>query len=547
MNGGAAIAEILKREGVELVFCFPANRLIDAAAAAGIRPIVGRTERAVINAADGYTRVTNGRRTGVCMVQWGPGIENAFGGLAQAYADGTPLLMLPGGVERGRVGLPTAFDAVEAYRPITKWAARIPSAARVPDLLRRAFINLRCGRPAPVLLETPADVMAEELDGAALDTYQPLPRARTAADPAAVTAAVRALLAARRPVIHVGQGVLWAEAWAELREFAELVQAPVMTTTLAKSAFPEDHPLAIGAGGTTVSPLLPHFLQQADLIFGIGSGFGRTLASCSLPPGKQMVQCTVSEWDLGAEYPLAHALVGDAKLVLGQLCEEVRRQAGPDGRRGEEATAREVARVRAECLEQWLPKLTSNERPINPYRLIWDVMHHVDRTQTIVTHDSGNVRDQVVPFYEALVPRGYIGWGNSTQLGTSLGLAMGAKLAAPEKLVINFLGDAAFGMCGMDVETAVRMGIPILTILLNNSAMGNYEHNQPVAVERYGIKRLSGDYAGLARSLGAWAERIEDPSEIVPALRRAQDVTASGRPALLEVITREEGAFSRLR
>jgi thiamine pyrophosphate-dependent acetolactate synthase large subunit-like protein len=545
MKGSAAIAEVLKREGVESVFCFPANALIDAAAAAGIRPIISRTERTLINMADGYTRVSNGRRTGVCMMQAGPGTENAFGGVAQAYADGTPILLLPGQVARTRIGLPTMFDGVTAYRPVTKWADRIPAASRVSDQMRRAFIQLRMGRPGPVLLETPADVASEDLDDAAFD-YRPMQRVRTGPEPEAVTAAVRLLLAAERPVIHVGQGVLWAEASEELREFTELVQAPLMTTTLAKSAFPESHPLALGAGGTSVSPLLRHFLPRADLIFSVGAGLGRTLASCALPTGRKMVQCTISEYDLGAEYPLDYAVLGDARLVLQALADEVRRQTGPDGRRGDEAAAREVASVRAECLEQWLPKLTSDETPINPYRVVWDVMQTVDRTQTIVTHDSGNVRDQIVPFYESLVPRGYLGWGNSTQLGTSLGLAMGAKLVAPEKLVINFLGDAAFGMCGMDMETAARVGVATLTVLLNNSAMGNYESHQPVAVERFGIKKLSGDYAGVARSLGAWAERVEAPSEIIPALRRAQDVVQGGRPALLEVMPRVAPAFCRL-
>jgi thiamine pyrophosphate-dependent acetolactate synthase large subunit-like protein len=545
MKGSAAIAEVLRRENVEHVFCFPANPLIDAAAAAGIRPIVTRTERTLINMADAYTRVTNGRRTGVCMVQAGPGIENAFGGVAQAYADSTPIFMLPGQAARSRVGLPTIFDATEAYRSVTKWADRITSAARVPEQMRRAFTLMRAGRPGPVLLETPADVMAEEVADDAF-SYRPVPRVRSAGDPEAVRDAVRALLAAQRPLLHVGQGVLWAEAADELREFAELVQAPVMTTTLGKSAFPENHPLAIGAGGTTVSPGVKYFLPKADLVFSVGAALARTLVSCGIPTGKTMIQCTIDEKDLAAEYALDHAVLGDAKLVLQQLCDEVRRQAGPDGRRGDDTAAREVASARAAALEEWLPHLTSDEAPINPYRVVWDFMQAVDRTQTIVTHDSGNVRDVVAPFYETLIPRGYIGWGNSTQLGTSLGMAMGAKLAAPEKLVVNFLGDAAFGMCGLDVETAARMRIPILTMLINNSVMGNYESHQPVAVERYNIKQLSGDYSGVARSLGAWAERVESPAEIIPAIRRAQEVIATGQPALLEVITRESPAFCRL-
>jgi acetolactate synthase-1/2/3 large subunit len=344
-----------------------------------------------------------------------------------------------------------------------------------------------------------------------------------------------------------GHGVLWAEATEELRQLAELVQAPVTTSMVAKSAFPENHPLSVGAAANTITREAATFLVRADLVLAVGSGLiQKNNFVVPLPPGKRIVQVTINPNDLDREYPLAHAVLGDARLVLQQLCEEVRRQTGPNGRRGDDAGAREVASARAAALEEWLPHLTSDEAPINPYRVVWDFMQAVDRTQTIVTHDSGNVRDVVAPFYETLIPRGYIGWGNSTQLGTSLGMAMGAKLAAPEKLVVNFLGDAAFGMCGLDVETAARMHIPILTMLINNSVMGNYESHQPVAVERYNIKQLSGDYSGVARSLGAWAERVESPAEIIPAIRRAHEVIATGQPALLEVITRESPAFCRL-
>jgi len=178
--------------------------------------------------------------------------------------------------------------------------------------------------------------------------------------------------------------------------------------------------------------------------------------------------------------------------------------------------------------------------PLNPYRVISEFMKATDPATTIVTHDSGNPRDQLLPLYESNTPRGYIGWGHSTQLGFSLGAAMGAKLAAPEKLVVNFLGDAAFGMVGMDIETAVREQIPILTLLLNNSAMGNYENHIPEASERYGTKFLGGNYSEVARGLGAHSQRIERPAEIAPAMQAAIQATQNGQPALIEFITREE-------
>ena len=215
------------------------------------------------------------------------------------------------------------------------------------------------------------------------------------------------------------------------------------------------------------------------------------------------------------------------------------------GRRENQEPAKEVEAVKEEWLEQWMPKLTSDETPINPYRVIWDLMHTIDRKQAVVTHDSGSPRDQMTPFFEAISPRGFIGWGKSTQLGYSLGLAMGAKMAAPEKLAVNVMGDYAFGMVGLDIETAVREHIPILTIVLNNSAMGIYDVDRfPVANERYGTKYLTGNYAQVAEAMGGYNERVEAPEEVIPAIQRAKQVVASGQPALLEIITREERAFS---
>lgn len=544
MQGVDAVAQALKVEGVEHLFCFPANTLIDAAAAIGIRPILARSEKTLVNVADGYTRATNARRTGVCVVQHGPGVENAFGAVAQAYSDSVPLLVLPGGPNQHRLGVPTGFDPLPSYRHITKWAARINFVDRVPEMLRRAFTQLRTGRPAPVLLELPQDVAAAELPDD-LD-YRPVRGYRSAGDPEDVAAAARALLAARRPVLHVGHGALWAQAWDELRELAELVGAPVMTTMAAKSVFSEDHPLSLGTSGHTITAAAAHFLKKADLVFGVGCSFSKGSFSTTIPAGKTMVQVTVDERDLNKEYPIDHAVVGDAKLVLGQLIEEVRRQAGPDGRRGDDAAVRrEIREVKEAWLEEWLPRLTSTETPINPYRVIWDLAHTVDRAETIVTHDSGNPRDQMLTFYDAVAPRGYLGWGKSTQLGTSLGMAMGAKLAEPGKLVVNVMGDLAFGMAGMDVETAVRERIPTLTIILNNSCLGGYGHHMPRASERYRTNQLSGDYTRVAEGLGAYAERVERPDEVAPAIRRAIRQTAEGRPAVLEMITKEEPVFSQ--
>ena len=544
MQGKTAIANILKQEGVEVAFCFPNNTLIDAIAAAGIRPVISRMERGAVNMADAYSRINNGHKNGVCIVQAGPGIENAFPGVAQAYADSVPILMLPGHEGSGRTTMPSEFSASRNYAGVAKWAGMINSPARIPEMLRRAYTQLRAGVPGPVVLETPIDVMNGEIDESEF-FYSPITKRRTAADPADAVRVARRLMDAGRPVIYAGQGVLYAEATPELIELAELLNAPVMTTTLGKSGFPEDHPLSLGTGGNTGTKAVGEFLRKSDLVFGIGTSFQKTLASAPVPRGKAIIQSTINDKDLNGEYGLEDMLLGDAKLVLRQLIDEVKQALGGNGRRGDASVSSEIAGIKREWLDEWMPRLTSDDIPISPYRVVWELNNGLDKANSIVTHDSGNPRDQIVPFYEATTPRGYIGWGNSTQLGAGLGYALGAKLAAPEKTVVNLMGDTAVGMCGTDFETASRNRIGTITVIVNNGAMGGYEKNIPIAVEKYGSKFLTGDYTKMADSLGCHAETITQPDDIAPALARAQEIAAGGQPVVLEIITREEPVFSQ--
>ncbi len=512
MNGVTAIASILKIEGVEFVACVPYQPLLEAAAIAGIRPIIFRQEGTGIHMVDGYSRITNGKRVGVFLMQNGPGAENGFGGVAQAYADSVPILLLPAGMPRNRRGVHPNFYPTRSYETITKWSSEVNLVERVPELMRRAFTKLRSGRPGPVLVEIPNDVAEEELGEVAFD-YEPPQWVRSSADPEAVRRAVGALLAADRPIIHAGQGVLYAEASEELVQVAEFLQAPVMTTLAGKSAFPENHPLSVGTGASSITGGVHHYLGQADLVFGIGCSFNKTNFAVAIPTGKTLVHATVDDNDINKDYTSQFPVVGDAKLVLGQVLEELKRQVGTDGRPTNQELHQEINKVKQDWLAQWMPKLTSNEEPINPYRVIWNLMHTVDLDNVIVTHESGSPREQVVPFWEARHPRSFIGWGKSTQLGYSLGLAMGAKMAAPEKQVINIMGDAAFGTVGLDIETAVRAEIPILTIVLNNSYMAIYGDGYfPVAADQWRAKELSGQFAEVAQAMGAFSEKVKAPA-----------------------------------
>lgn len=538
MKASEAITKILKLEGVKFVSCFPPNALINVSAEAGIRTILTRQERVAVNIADGYTRVS--LQPGVALVAGGVGIENAFSGLSQAFADLVPMLLFADQSPRRRLGSRPIqdFDALFTLHKVTKWVERINFADRVPELMRRTFTYLRCGRPSPVVLELPTDVANEELDDGFFD-YRQVRGWRSAGDPHDIKVAVRALLAAKNPLICAGEGVFYADAWDELRQFIELVQAPVMTTLKAKSVFPEDHPLSVGNGGRTGGKPAAHFLRKADLIFSIGAsltrGFSNIIIGAPIPKGKIIIQSTVDEFDINKDYMADHVIIGDAKLVLRQLIEEARKQGASGSDR--EDLMEEIRSVKEDWLSEWMPKLTSDEVAINPYRVVWDLMHAVDRKNTIVTHDAGCPRDQLAPFFEAITPRGYLGWGHHSTLGYSLGGAMGAKLAQPQKMVVNVMGDGAFGMVGMDFETAVRENIPILTIVLNNSGMGTYFKTTPTT------STLSGNYAKVAEALGAHSERIEDPDEITPAIKRASRYSESGRASLLEIVTRVELDF----
>ena len=537
-----AIARILKLEGAEYLYAYPTTPLIEAAAKTDIRPVLCRQERVGVGIADGYARVTNGRPLAAFCMQYGPGAENAFPGVATAFSDSTPMLLLPLGHPRDRAQVFPLFSSSRTYASVTKSVETMNTAGQVVDVMRRAISLMRTGRPGPTMVEIPTDLTSEEVPDSLIDSYRPVRTTCAGANVRDVEAAASALRAARLPVIHAGQGVLYAEACADLLELAELIEAPVMTTIEAKGAFPEDHPLALGTGGPAVPGPLLHFLREADLVLGIGCSFTRHGMAASIPSGKTLIHATNDERDLNKNYAVDHPLLGDARLVIRQFIEAIKSLGGrPAGREGRRA---ELTRVRSEWLHEWAPTLGSDEVPINPYRVMAEFMRVVDPREAIVTHDSGSPRDQLLPFYRAVSPRSYLGWGKSHALGTGLGLTIGAKLAAPDKLAVNFMGDAAFGMTGLDFETGVRCGIPILTVVLNNSSMAIEIPHLVVSHDKYRTRDIGGRYADLARAMGGWSERVERPEDIAGAFGRARKATESGQAALLEFITSQETRFS---
>ena len=537
-----AIAEILKRENIKYIIGYPVNPIIEAAAEADIRTIIVRQERVGLHMADAVSRLSSGNDIGVFVMQHGPGAENAFGGVAQAFSESVPILVMPAGYQRRIANYFPNFNSTLNMQHITKWAEPITMGRTVPEVMRRAFSQLRNGRGGPVMIEIPLDVFGEEVSDDF--TYVPSFATRSAPDPADITQVAKVLASANNPVIYAGQGVHYAQAWPELKELAETWNIPVTTSIEGKSAFPENHPLSLGSGGRSLPRNVHEFLRDSDVILGIGCSFALTAFGVQMPKGKTIIHATLDPMDLNKDVPVQHALVGDAKLTLQGLIAEMEQLPKTTAEARKEAIPARIKETKAAWLAEWMPKLTNNEAPISPYRVIWDLLHTVDRDNTVITHDAGSPRDQIMPFWESTTPLSYIGWGKTTQLGYGLGLAMGAKLARPDALCINVWGDAAIGFTGMDFETAVRERLPILSILFNNFSMAIELPIMQVSTEKYRATDISGHYADMAQAFGGYGERITDPNEILPAIKRGIEATQKGQAALLEFITDKELALS---
>ncbi len=542
MQVGHAIAEILKREGVKFIISYPVNPIIEAAAEADIRTIVVRQERVGLHMADAVSRLSSGNDIGVFVMQHGPGAENSFGGVAQAYSESVPILVMPAGYPRRIANYYPNFNSTLNMKHITKWSEPLTSGRSLPDVMRRAFWQLRNGRGGPVLVEIPVDVFREEVPDDF--TYVPSFANRSAPDPASIENVAEVLASAEKPVIYAGQGVHYAEAWPELKQLAEEWNIPVTTSIEGKSSFPENHPLSLGSGGRSIPKNVHDFLQDADLIFGIGCSFSLTGFGVQMPRGKTIIHATLDPMDLNKDVPAQYALVGDAKLTLQSLIAAMSEKNRATSEARSDSVPAKIKETKAAWLQEWMPKLTSQDTPINPYRVLWDLLHTVDIDNTIITHDAGSPRDQTTPFWESTKPLSYIGWGKTTQLGYGLGLAMGAKLARPDALCMNVWGDAAIGFTGMDFETAVRERIPILSILFNNFSMAIELPIMQVATEKYRSTDISGHYADMAKAFGGYGERITDPTEIIPAIKRGIKATQNGQAALLEFITEKELSVS---
>ena len=546
MRGAEAVIRALEKEGVQYIAGFSGGGLNPLweplRTSDSIKVFAARHERLGVEIADGYARAT--QSVGVAMTGTGPGATNTLTGIAGCYADNIPVLLLMGQHPLRNLGKEYQQEVSSSiFDGLVKWKGTLTRVDDIPGIMRRAFTALRSGSPGPVVLEMPGDVLSAEGADAALQ-YDPVgPGRKAAPDPQDIERAADFLVQATFPILNVGGGALAAGAADEVKELAELLSLPVATTLVGKSVFPEDHPLALGLGvyprsRYATGPAL-HINRRADVVLAVGNSYRLPNGTDGrpIPPGVKLIHINADAADLNKTYRADIAILADAKLALRDLIGAVRDRLGPGKGGVKPAITAEIQRARAKWLEEWRPVFTDPAAPTNGYRVIYDLMQVIERDKTIAIHDAGGSRGYLAPFWVATKPLTYIGMGGMAAMGWSMGAAIGAKLGRPDHLVVHLLGDASFGMTGMELETAVRMGLPTLTVVINNGGIGGgmMGMNRPGGTPP-AVAQLGGNFSIVAQGLGAYSERVEHPDNLMPAYRRAIRATEEGQAALVEVM-----------
>jgi acetolactate synthase I/II/III large subunit len=548
IKAGELLVKYLEQEGVEYVFEIPGgvlkpinNALSDSKQ---ITPILTKHEGGAAFMACGYARVSG--KLGVCMGTAGPGSTNMMTGVASAYGDSTPILVLTGQVSTSTFGkgalqesTSEGVDAVAMYKPLTKYSAMVYKGSMLPEMIRRALRYAFSGRQGPVHLNLPRDVMQEEIemDLRKVETYrgwsQPFDRE-------SIKRASAYLSKAERPAILLGNGTLSSHATDEAKTVAEMLNIPVVTTPKAKSAFPSDHPLSLGSFGLASSLLAEKYLSGGvDVLLTVGTGFTEWATQAwdnRLIPTKALLQIDIDPYEIGKNYPVTVGLVGDAKAILTEIYYEIKRQVKsitdfrPNRSMVEFAKFKDDSQI---YLDE--EKMHSDSNPVKPQRLMRDLRESLPH-DAIIFVDIGNILTWALHYFPVYHPITFITGLGFASVGYGVAAAIGGKLAAPHKPVVAIVGDGGFLMNGMEVATAVNYNIPVIWVILNDAQLGMVYHGQKMAtngrVVASTFKRV--DFVKIAEGLGAQGMKIEKPGEINRALM--DEIIASGKPAVLDVL-----------
>jgi len=539
MNVWQAVVSALKAEKTEYVFGLPGGDLFYDALldAPEIRTVLVREESAGPFMAMGYARLTG--RPGLCYGPSGPGVSNLASGILEAYSACLPVIAVGCSSKRANAGMGAfqEFDQVALMKPITKWCDRITEPERAAWVMRRAFSLSTNGKPGPVYIDIPKDVGEK---GGDIPEYVPARYPlRCSGDPEAISEAAGLLMEAKRPLIVAGGGAVSSRAFAEVRDLAELLGIPVMTTPCGRGIIPEDHALALGLVGLYFTEIGERVYGEADLLMTLGSRNEdfQSGEQKFFPQGAKYIQIDIDPEEIGRNWIPDVAIIGDVKLALRDLIRRLR-QEGADVRRDPSRISRILdekkayeARVEAECL--------TDSVPIKTKRVIRE-LNRVFGKNTVLVNENGSqdLWSYYWPYYKVLDVNSCVAPGEQTCMGGGCSAAIGAKLAMPDKNVICPVGDGAFQMFMKELPTAVQHHAPVTYLVLNNSMLGWIRFHQKNRGDRFISTEfeVQPDFVKIAQASGCFGERVEKPAQIKPALERALQATLDGTPAVVEFL-----------
>ena len=539
ITGSEVLAQSLRSQGTDTLFYLMGGPMLETEAACialGIRAIDTRHEQAAALAAHAWTRVT--RRPGVCMGCSGPGATNLLTGVANAFTDAAPLVAIGGSSPRVFLGMEAfqEIDQVAVFRPVTKWAERIYDARRIPDVVATAFRQATTGRPGPVYLDLPGDVLGEKVEEESIvypAAWRPAPR--TLGDPGAIREAIALLAKAERPVVIAGSGVWWSDGAAALQGFVEATGIPFYTTPISRGLIPEDHALAFLNARSKA-------FTEADVVLAVGTRFN-WVVQFGRPPrfaaDLKVIHVDINPTQLGHNRAVDVPIAGDARAVLEQLRAEAEGKIDP---RRFAAWTGKLRTLDAEKSAEMDKAMSADTMPIHPLRLCKEVRYFLRRDAILIVDGQEilNYGRQAIPTF---VPGHRLNSGAFGCMGVGLPFAVGAKVAKPDTQVVVLHGDGSYGLNAMEIDTAVRHKIPVLVVISNN---GGWTANAPWArpLPKPGRNLGHTRYDKVAQDLGAHGEFVEKPHEIRPALERAW---ASGKPAVVNVVTDDKARAQTVR
>ncbi|MFT4116061.1 thiamine pyrophosphate-binding protein [Bradyrhizobium sp.] len=550
MSGGQAVVDVLKAEGVKFVFGMPGGHTIGIYDALygqqQISHILVRHEQHAASMAAGYAQLTG--QPGVCCVTAGPGATNLVTSVAEAYVGALPMVIIAGrgATRNAHRGASQEIDQVRIFAAITKWGIRVDRPDLIVESLRQAFTIARSGKPGPVLIDIPQDVLAQQVD---LGDYRPVGKpAAVRGDSERIKAAAAALLAAKRPLILAGGGAVAADASAEVRRLAEALGSPVLTTLAGRGILPDDHELVAGGIGHHRQDVTKFLLPNADVVIGIGARFEQQETNWKpdyLPaPTATYIQIDIDPNEIGRSVVAGIGITGDARLVLRDLNAEIEGQSN-----GQRAASKEwldeLARRRAQLEAEREAMANSDAKPIHPVR-IFDRIRRVFPRNTTVAIDVGVLAQGMggaYPYFKIYEPRATIVPSSFYGMGFSASAFPVAKLVYPDRPAVCFVGDGSFQMVMNILPVAAELKLGVTWCIFNDHALGSIRDIQVQAFNERFIATdfvLDLDYAGLAVASGCHGERVSDPQQIEAALERAVAANAAGKPAVIDFVVAKE-------